>query len=194
MLSLGSYPSAYVFDSRTRYQTRASPRVQPDRVCCINIVSIRIIGNDLTRCWSVTVNHKMGGSNPLLPAKQMLTDQLLGQLERCKRLAEDMWFDSIRQHQLRCKCFISRKRYGSVLCLERSGGGSTPPRVTNFTVKVAYGLIPKLIVPATSTTTYGVGVEHLAVDAIQWAYSVNGNTPCLQLGVYGSSPYRSTKL
>lgn len=76
--------------------TRASPRVQPDRVCCLNIVSIRIIGNDLTRCWSVTVNHKMGGSNPLLPAKQMLTDQLLGQLERCKRLAEDMWFDSIR--------------------------------------------------------------------------------------------------
>lgn len=30
----------------------------------------------------------------------MLTDQLLGQLERCKRLAEDMWFDSIRQHQI----------------------------------------------------------------------------------------------
>lgn len=30
----------------------------------------------------------------------MLTDQLLGQLGRCKRLAEDMWFDSIRQHQL----------------------------------------------------------------------------------------------
>lgn len=31
---------------------------------------------------------------------------------------------------------FSRKRYGSVLCLERSGGGSTPPRVTNLTEKV----------------------------------------------------------
>lgn len=62
--------------------------------------NLRIIGNDLTGRGSMAVNHQMGGSSPLLPAKQMLTDQLLGQLERCKRLAEDMWFDSIRQHQL----------------------------------------------------------------------------------------------
>lgn len=32
--------------------------------------------------------------------------------------------------------FISRKRYGSVLCLERSGLGSTPSRVTNLATRL----------------------------------------------------------
>lgn len=144
-----------------------SPRVQPDRVCCLNIVSIRILGNDLTRCWSVTVNHKMGGSNPLLPAKHGCFT-LAAKRTGCNpaqryivgsspTTTTNLWaalhvmlaVDDYSLHAERSQrstsfivlaivsfwtgCWtISRKRYGSVLCLERSGGGSTPPRVTNY--------------------------------------------------------------
>lgn len=48
-------------------------------------------------------------------SKQMLTEQLLGQLERCKRLAEDMWFDSIRQHQFKRYQMNYKKLYDSIV-------------------------------------------------------------------------------
>lgn len=83
------------FDSESRNQTPCSPRVQPDRVCCLNIVSIRIIGIDLTGRGSLAVNQQMIGSSPIVPAKQSVVIYLCWDRGwAVNPVSKTAWFDS----------------------------------------------------------------------------------------------------